>query len=60
VVPEKYNAQLETGTVNGGMRIDFPITVQGTIGRRLTTKLGDGGPPVRVTTVNGGVTIRRR
>jgi hypothetical protein len=46
--------------VNGGMNIDFPITVQGTIGRRITTKLGTGGPRVRATTTNGGVRIRER
>jgi hypothetical protein len=59
-IPESYNARLETGTVNGGMNIQFPITVQGRIDRRLTTQLGTGGPLVRVTTTNGGVTLRRR
>ena len=59
-IPANYSAQLETGTVNGGMEIGFPITVQGRINRRLTTRLGSGGPLVRVTTTNGGVSIRRR
>jgi hypothetical protein len=59
-IPRGYNANLETGTVNGGMNIDFPITVQGIIGRRITTKLGNGGPRVRATTTNGGVRIRER
>jgi hypothetical protein len=59
-VPERYNARLETGTVNGGMHIDFPVTVQGMIGRRLTTTLGSGGPLIRVRTTNGGVNLRRR
>jgi hypothetical protein len=59
-IPRGYNADLETGTVNGGMNIDFPITVQGFIGRRITTKLGTGGPRVRATTTNGGVRIRER
>jgi len=57
-IPRGYNAQLETGTVNGGMNIDFPITVQGSIGRRISTKLGNGGPRVRAITTNGGVRIR--
>ena len=30
-IPEGYSAHLETGTRNGGMNIDFPMTVQGTI-----------------------------
>jgi hypothetical protein len=59
-IPKGYNARLETGTVNGGMNIDFPITVQGMIGRRITTTLGSGGPRVRATTTNGGVRIRER
>ena len=60
VVPEGFNADLETGTVNGGIDIDFPITVQGRIGRRINTTLGAGGPLVRVMTTNGGVTISSR
>jgi len=59
-LPADYSAQLETGTVNGGLNIGFPITVQGSIGHRIETKLGDGGPTIRVMTTNGGVTIRRR
>jgi DUF4097 and DUF4098 domain-containing protein YvlB len=58
-IPRDYSARLETGTVNGGMQIDFPITVQGSIGRRISTQLGSGGPLVRVTTTNGGVRIRQ-
>lgn len=54
-----YSAHLETGTVNGGVDIDFPVTVQGKIGRRITTDLGKGGPTVRVITTNGGVDVRR-
>jgi hypothetical protein len=59
-IPKGYNARLETGTVNGGMNIDFPITVQGTIGRRITTNLGSGGTRVRAVTTNGSVRIRQR
>ncbi len=59
-VPRGYNAQLETGTVNGGMRVDFPITVRGSINRHLSTQLGSGGPVVRVVTTNGGVHIAER
>ncbi len=57
-IPRGYNAELETGTVNGGMEIDFPITVQGRISRRITTTLGRGGPLVRAVTTNGGIRIR--
>ena len=59
-VPRGYNALLETGTTNGGMRVDFPITVRGSLNRRISTQLGSGGPVVRVVTTNGGVHIAER
>lgn len=59
-VPRGYNARLETGTTNGGMQVDFPITVRGSLTRRISTQLGSGGPLVRVMTTNGGVHIAER
>ena len=59
-VPRGYNAQLETGTTNGGMQVDFPITVRGSLNRHISTQLGSGGPRVRVVTTNGGVRIAQR
>lgn len=59
-IPSDYSAELETGTVNGRVRIDFPVTVQGTLGENVRTTLGRGGPPVRVKTTNGAVRIVRR
>jgi hypothetical protein len=58
-VPSDYSARLETGTVNGGVHIDFPVTVQGRIGREISTTLGEGGPLVRVRTTNGGVRVNK-
>ena len=49
-----------TGTTNGGMRVDFPITVSGSLSRRISTQLGSGGPKVRIVTTNGGVHIAER
>jgi len=59
-VPEGFNADLEASTTNGGMDFEFPVTLQGRIHKRISTKLGDGGPLISVATTNGGVTIRRR
>jgi hypothetical protein len=59
-IPSRYNAQLETGTTNGGMRVDFPITVRGMIGKHIQTQLGSGGPVVSAVTTNGGVRIRQQ
>src|SRR5690349_17522422 len=58
-VPENYSAHLETGTVNGGISVDFPITVQGRINKELAVNLGSGGATVKAMTTNGGVRIRR-
>ncbi len=56
-VPDHYSAHLETATVNGGISVNFPVTIQGEIKNHLDTDLGSGGPPIHLQTVNGGVTI---
>lgn len=58
-VPEGYSARLETGTVNGGMDLDFPVTVEGRVNRTIRTTLGEGGPLIRAMTTNGGVSLKR-
>ncbi len=59
-VPDGYSARLEAGTTNGGVRCDFPVTVQGTVDRNLSADLGSGGVPIKLRTVNGGVSIARK
>ena len=59
-VPSQYNAHLEAATTNGKVRIDFPVTVQGTIGKSFATDLGSGGATLRVKTSNGGVKITKK
>jgi hypothetical protein len=59
-IPESYAAHLVTGTVNGPMRSDFPITLQGNISaRRIETDIGGGGATVRALTTNGPLVLRR-
>jgi DUF4097 and DUF4098 domain-containing protein YvlB len=58
-IPERYSAHLETSTVNGGISVGFPITVQGEIKNSLSTNLGGGGPTIHAETTNGGVEIER-
>jgi hypothetical protein len=59
VVPEEYSAELQSRTTNGGLHVEFPVTVQGRIDKQLRTVLGQGGPPIRAETTNGGVHIER-
>jgi len=59
-VPEGFAAALSASTVHGAIETDFPVTVQGRIGRSLTAQIGGGGPPVRLATTNGAISIRRR
>ncbi|MBC7924872.1 MAG: DUF4097 family beta strand repeat protein [Bryobacteraceae bacterium] len=61
-LPENYSARLESSTRNGGFNIDYPVTVTGTlrINKEIAANLGAGGALVRLTTVNGGVSIRKK
>ena len=58
-IPENYSAKLETGTVNGSIDVDFPVTVQGKINKELAVNLGSGGATVKAVTTNGGVRVKR-
>lgn len=58
-VPENYSANLQTGTVNGSVNVDFPVTVQGRINKQIALNLGSGGATVKAMTTNGGVHLKR-
>lgn len=57
-LPRDLSARLEASTTNGGITTDFPITVQGRIGRRISATLGDGGALIEARTTNGGIRLR--
>ncbi|HET6978202.1 MAG TPA: hypothetical protein VFI24_17860 [Pyrinomonadaceae bacterium] len=58
-VPENYSANLQTGTVNGSVSVDFPVTVQGRLNKQIALNLGSGGATVKAMTTNGGVHLKR-
>ena len=59
-MPADYSAHIQTGTVNGSIRSDFPITVHGSIrSTSLDFNLGSGGPLIHVTTTNGSVKLKQ-
>ncbi|MGD9589952.1 MAG: hypothetical protein AB7Q37_16415 [Pyrinomonadaceae bacterium] len=66
MLPEGYAANVETGTVNGGLRSDIPalnVTTEDEKGgwanrsKQINTAINGGGPPIRVVTRNGGIKI---
>jgi hypothetical protein len=58
-VDETYRARLQVSTVNGRMKVGFPVTLQGSIGKTLSLDLAGGGPELRIRTTNGSVSIDR-
>lgn len=72
-LPGDLNAELRATTVSGTIDSDFPITVTAppplpngrSVFRRggpqsVRATIGNGGPPLRVSTVNGSIQLRRR
>jgi hypothetical protein len=59
-LPAIYSAHIYTRTTNGRIASDFPVTVSGRIDtRERDFNVGSGGPPIRLTTTNGQVRIRK-
>ncbi len=65
-IPDAYNASVKAQTVNGGVSSEFPgatITKSGLFGigpKTLEQRLGEGGAPIHLETVNGGVRVQRK
>jgi hypothetical protein len=60
-VPSAFSASVETKTDRGRVDSDFPMYVRGRIDQRdLSFNIGSGGPPLKVSTHNGGIRLRRR
>ena len=58
-VADDLNADLDASWVNGDLESDLPLRLNGRLGRRQAQgMLGDGGPELRVRTVNGSIRIR--
>jgi DUF4097 and DUF4098 domain-containing protein YvlB len=59
-LPAALNAEIDVHSVNGGVSSDLPITVVGEMRRgEMRGRVGEGGPPITITGVNGGVKLRR-
>lgn len=59
-LPASLNANIEIKGINGGINNDLPVTVVGEMKRdSLNGTIGSGGPPISISGINGGVTMRR-
>ena len=56
-MPEQINANLEIRTSNGRITTNLPITTTRTTRRRVEGTLGEGGPNLRLKSVNGSITL---
>lgn len=56
-LPDDANADLTANTVNGGISGDVPVKKNWPIGREINTQLGKGGAKIKLSTVNGGMSI---
>ncbi len=59
-LPGGVGAEVQASTVNGSLETDFPLTVQGRWGpKSLRGTIGDGGRGLHMSTVNGGIRLKR-
>jgi len=57
-LPASASCDVKASTVNGHIDTDFPLTVQGKIGRRrIEGSIGGGGPLLEMETVNGSIEL---
>ena len=60
VLPEGTDADVDIQTVNGAIDTDFPLTIRGRWGPKSASgEIGDGGPDLKLETVNGSITLVR-
>ncbi len=58
-LPDDVDANLDARWVNGSIESDLPLRINGRISRqRASGVLGNGGPELSVSTVNGSIRIR--
>ena len=57
-LPPDTDAELDLRSLNGDFRSELPLTLQGSFGpREVRGRLGLGGGPLRIRTVNGGIRV---
>jgi hypothetical protein len=60
-MPRGTGAEVHANTVHGKIASDFPIPPRGRlVGKHVDGQIGRGGPQLRLATVNGSITLRKR
>lgn len=61
IVPSGAGAQVRANTVHGGITNDFGLPVEDGqyVGHSLSGQIGSGGPRIKLTNVNGSISIKR-
>jgi DUF4097 and DUF4098 domain-containing protein YvlB len=60
-IPSDSNAQLKASTIHGAITNDFGLRVNDGeyVGHDLSGQIGNGGPRIRLSNVNGSISIKR-
>jgi hypothetical protein len=60
-LPTKVSADVHASTVNGRIKTDYPLEVTGKFaGRHVDGRIGNGGPELKISTVNGSIQLRQQ
>jgi len=59
-LPVGTSADIQASSVSGELASEFPMTVNGRLeGRHMSGKIGSGGHELKLTTVNGAITLHQ-
>ena len=59
-MPANYSASIQAETGMGRISSDFPMPLSADArGRKMDFNVGAGGPPIHITTSNGGIRLKR-
>ena len=60
ILPSQLSTEVRASTVNGEIESDYPVLVTGKFGpRRMRGTIGSGGRSLSLSTVNGGIRLRK-
>jgi hypothetical protein len=57
-VAQNFNAVIDASSVNGGLKCELPIKIDSASRHKMQGTVGSGGPRLKLSTVNGGLTLR--